>query len=92
MCIFSTTGIAGRKIIVQPSKLNAGMVTITIQGKDELDSSSITVPVHTANMLACALEHEAVIAYAIELMTASERSAITLQVRDEKWIDAKVAA
>ena len=92
MCIFSTTGIAGRKIIVQPSKLNAGMVTITIQGKDELDSSSITVPAHTANMLAGALEHEAVNAYAIELMTASERSAITLQVHNEKWFDAKAAA
>lgn len=70
MAIFSTSGLAGRKIIVQPSKLNVGMVTVTIQGKDELDSSSISLPAHTANLLSAALECEAVNAYAIELKEA----------------------
>lgn len=92
MAIFSTRGVAGTQIIVKPSELNNGMVWITIKSKDGSEGMHITLPAHTANMLAGVLEHEAVNAFAIELMTASERSAITLQVRDEKWIDAKVVA
>jgi hypothetical protein len=92
MTVFSTRGIAGTQIIVKPSELNAGMVTVQILSKDESESSCITIPAHTANMLAAALEHEAVNAFAIELMTASERGAITLRVRDERWIDATVQA
>lgn len=78
MCIFSTTGIAGRKIIVKPSKLNAGMVNVTIQGRDELDSSSIELPAHTANMLANALECEAVRALAIELQVDVKTDAVAV--------------
>ena len=69
MAIYKATGLEGRKIIVQASKLNLGMVTITIQG-DELDSSTISLDAHIANMLANALEHEAVAAFAVELKQA----------------------
>ncbi len=85
MAIFSTAGLSGKKIIVQPSKFDDGTVLITIIDRSGLEAF-IALPAHTANMLAGALEHEAVNAFAIELMTPSERSTITLAIRDEKFV------
>ena len=85
MAIFSTAGLSGKKIIVQPSKFDDGTVLVTIVDRSGLEAS-IALPAHTANMLAGALEHEAVNAFAIELMTPSERSTITLAIRNEKFV------
>jgi hypothetical protein len=89
MATFKTNGLAGKEIIVQPSKWGDGYVLVTIQDRAGNECGSIALPAHTANMLAAALEHEAVNAYAIELKKSSENQVITLTVRDEKWIDAK---
>jgi hypothetical protein len=86
MAIFSTAGLAGKKITVQPSKFDDGNVLVTIIGRDGSEHGSIALPAHPANMLAGALEHEAVNAFAIELMTPAELSTITLAIRDEKFV------
>ena len=85
MAIFSTAGLAGKKVTTQPSKFEDGTVLLTIVDRNGLEAS-IALPAHTANLLAGALEHEAVNAFAIELMTPAERSTITLAIRDEKFV------
>ena len=65
-------GAAGRQIIVQPSKLNAGSVLVQILSKSGGDSLCIELTAHSANMLANALEIEAVNGHALELKQSLE--------------------
>ena len=91
MATYETAGLAGKKITVQPSKFDDGNVLITIIDRNG-SQASIALPAHTANMLANALEHEAVDAFAIELAIDSQKKTLSLPVRDEKWIDSYAPA
>lgn len=59
MAKFQVNGLAGRKIIVQPSQLNNGFITITIESKDGQTFEPISLDAVDANNFANAIETEA---------------------------------
>jgi hypothetical protein len=62
MSIHTVIGVAGRRVVVQPSKLDAGMVTITILGADRQRLCAVTLTPSAAAVMAQALDGEAVMA------------------------------
>jgi hypothetical protein len=70
MAKFQVSGLCGRKIIVQDSKLNPGLVTITIESSDGSRFESITLLAVNANVFANAAEVESVNCHAVELKRA----------------------
>lgn len=64
-------GAAGRSVSLSNSKLTAGSLVLTIQAKDGADMCISLTP-HVANMLANAIEFEAVNGHALELKAGIE--------------------
>lgn len=74
MSIHTVVGVAGRRVVVQPSKLDAGMVTITIVGADRQHLCAITLTPSAAAVMAQALEIEAQIAEKMPKMDLADGS------------------
>ena len=72
MAIQEFKGAFGRQVLVQPSHLNAGSVIVQIISKSGGDSMCVELSAHVANMLANAIEVEAVKGHALELKQSLE--------------------
>ena len=86
MGIHTVIGVVGRRVIVQPSKLDAGMITITVLGADRQHLCAVTLTPDAAAVMSQALSLEAVAAEGAKEFT-------TLTVREPKsWFEVNQAA
>jgi hypothetical protein len=90
-----------KKISIEPSTKYARMVDVTIVDRNNLQLACVTMTPVAANMLANALEYEAVTKYAVEIKDGLDFSSqrlndlgvIKLPVRSEtNWLEVNNAA